>query len=315
MSAFHLAFMSFFLSLIASSLGAIPIFGWLRARSAQRISEFAPEGHRAKQGTPTMGGLISLPGLVVGILAFLEPESLSVGALALLTGFVLVGFADDCLVPQLTTKRGLGWKQKLVAQAIFAALALALAGVRDSSALFWGAFLILFTSNAYNFVDGLDGLAGVIGIGLCVLLLAAGFSYSNGLAIVVAAVTAGSLIPFLFANAPPAKVFMGDVGSLPIGALLGYATVGLLLGSNPTPGLVPALLIGGLVLFVELVPVALQITWVKLFKRRLFPFTPIHHAFEKAGWPESRVVWSFALCQLIAILLAIWYMHLGAVHP
>jgi phospho-N-acetylmuramoyl-pentapeptide-transferase len=150
---------------------------------------------------------------------------------------------------------------------------------------------------------------------------------------IIAAALMGAVIPFLFLNAPPAKVFMGDVGSLPVGAVLGLGVASILsprfealsVNTDPfasnldkwishqtiegtiwrTEMMIP-LSILCLLMVVELVPVPTQIFWVKVFKKRLFPFTPIHHAFEKAGWPETRVVWTFALSQLVLVALAIF---------
>jgi phospho-N-acetylmuramoyl-pentapeptide-transferase len=142
---------------------------------------------------------------------------------------------------------------------------------------------------------------------------------------VTAAALCGGIIPFLFLNAPPARVFMGDFGSLPIGAVLGFLTAflaGQFSGSTvfPAVGIVgspaPEFWIGndsrsylplallGFVMAAELIPVPIQIASVKLFKRKVFPFTPIHHAFERAGWKETRVVWSFILVQLLATAAA-----------
>jgi phospho-N-acetylmuramoyl-pentapeptide-transferase len=257
--------------------------------------------------------------------------------LVLLLGFSIIGFVDDFVVPKLIKgTRGLGWKQKIVMQIVVAVLAAWMvnrgtgaAGEGSSLLSMAGTvFLILFFSNAYNFSDGLDGLAGSLLLGLAaglvpiVLIVGA----DPALAVVVVALV-GALLPFLYLNAPPARVFMGDVGSLPIGAVLGYVIGSLGTASHYVHGiagqsatgevfsyathevrtapLILALFVLSLMMVAELVPVPLQILSVKVRKKKLFPYTPIHHAFEKAGWKETHVVAMFALLQLLFSALAI----------
>lgn len=295
----------------ASALAAWPIYRLLLGlESRQTVSPYAPEGHQAKQGTPTMGGLIVLVGILAG-LVFLNareqtPGLAVVGLLAL--SFAAIGLLDDFVVPRIRPGvRGLGWKEKLAMQLLAATGALALdPNWRSPGAMAIGVFVVLFYSNAYNFSDGLDGLAGSLGVLLC-----AGFAVLAPGAAPVALVVAAGLVVFLFLNAPPARVFMGDVGSLPIGAIFGYLALSAVLFPTSLAVDTTALAAIGvlsLVMIVELVPVPLQIFWVKVFKRRLFSYTPIHHAFEKQGWPESRVVWMFVLVQLVLLFTA-WSLH------
>ena len=192
-------------------------------------------------------------------------------------------------------------------------------------------FLVLFYSNAYNFSDGLDGLAGGLLVTFCAGLFGIGVWNGVGIApLLLLLLLVGAVIPFLFLNAPPAKIFMGDVGSLPIGAVLGlivsvFAVPSLMVGppagqaatALSTAGLPTvwlALTVASLMMIAELVPVPLQIASVKLRKKKLFPYTPIHHAFEKAGWPESRVVWTFVLCQLLFSALAVTVVYQSQTH-
>jgi phospho-N-acetylmuramoyl-pentapeptide-transferase len=321
----------FWIAFGASAVVAYPIWRLLLlTKSRQTISEYAPEGHQVKQGTPTMGGLIVIAGYLVaaGSSYFIPlPEHIGYmdkgrsAFLVLAVGFAMIGFIDDFVVPRLVKgKRGLGWKQKIVMQLGLAILATGLCFEWQLNLSFAASvFLILFFSNAYNFSDGLDGLAGTLLLGLLVGIVGVGLMTAwtePVLAMVVP--LAGAVIPFLFLNAPPAKVFMGDVGSLPIGAILGLAVACLtvaptwpyidsvtgMVGTGSAPVVVACLLLS-VMMIVELVPVPLQILSVKLRKKRLFPYTPVHHAFEKAGWPESRVVWMFALLQLLLSLAAI----------
>jgi phospho-N-acetylmuramoyl-pentapeptide-transferase len=285
----------------------------LAIRSRQTVSQYVEE-HSHKQGTPTMGGLILIVGLAAAFLSWLGNESLSSWvpqAFVLLLGFGAIGFIDDFLVPRwMSGKRGLGWTPKLAMQLVTAIAAAAL-GPRPLTgadfALF--VFLILFYSNAFNFSDGLDGLAGSLLIGMSLgfgylsMHPAAEMNHALALAFV------GSVIPFLTLNAPPAKVFMGDVGALPVGALVGMAAAASLPSTASQRLHLPyywlPVLLWSLVMVAELVPVPMQIAWVKLFKKRLFPFTPIHHAWQRAGMPETRIVWRFFVVQLACSFLAV----------
>lgn len=329
----------FWIAFGVSALLAYPIWRMLLlTKSRQTISEYAPEGHQQKQGTPTMGGLIIAAGYLASLIflklgplsaeaqadgsRFWEPyDRLVNGALILFVGFCAIGFVDDFVVPRmLKGKRGLGWKQKIVMQLLFAIAGIyAVVGHWDSVTVSIGVFLVLFYSNAFNFSDGIDGLAGTLLLGL--VLGICGMSLMVDAAAPLPYVIlpfAAAAIPFLFLNAPPAKVFMGDVGSLPIGAVLGLAVAKFWIGPD-VPGLATrgtelrpgdpwvlfAVGVLSLVMVAELVPPPLQILSVKLRKKKLFPYTPIHHAFEKAGWPETRVTAMFALTQLIVSLAAI----------
>lgn len=315
-------FAPFWLALLVSAFAAGPILRRLVAwKSRQTISQFAPEGHQKKQGTPTMGGLIIAAGaLSTPVLLFIAPKqdaSVVSGfaqAVALFAGFAAIGFIDDFVVPRIWAgKRGLGWKQKIALQALLGGLVAVWTFPGRPLEIGIAAFLILFFSNAYNFSDGLDGLAGSLLLGLLFgfyLLIPYHPVYHS-----VCLALAGATLPFLFLNAPPAKVFMGDVGSLPIGAVLGWLASLVLLGKaghgglDQTPGIRPEMVgpivVLSLVMIAELVPVPIQIFWVKVFKKRLFPYTPIHHAFEKAGWPETRVVALFVLIQLVVSMAAL----------
>lgn len=296
-------FEAFWISFGTAAILAYPIFRMLlAAKSRQTIDPFAPESHRKKQGTPTMGGLIVLAGLIPSLIKFQTDFAL----LLLLVCYMLIGFADDFVVPRLMSgKRGLGWKQKIVLQLIFALLALWMvpefAGSWQAFAL--GAFLILFFSNAYNLSDGLDGLAGGL-LAVIAAYLAFFSPYS-----VIGFATLGALIPFLFLNAPPARVFMGDVGSLPLGAILGLIFAKMIwlqeLGTREYWIQVACIVAVSMVLIIELVLVPIQVAWYKRTKKRLFPATPIHHGFEKMGWPETRIVWTFILAQVLCCALSV----------
>lgn len=298
-----------------------------------------------------MGGLIILVGVFVGLplltngpLVWFGPNNnLAVGVLVLL--FALIGFIDDFVVPRLMPgKRGLGWKQKICMQVLAALIPMLMLGLGSQPMMLGLAvFLILFFGNAYNFADGLDGLAGTILVGQIVGILGLGLvrygHVPHEFGVLVALL--GGVLAFLLWNAPRAKVFMGDVGSLPIGAVLGAIWFVVpesfrdgRLPSDLAPRLnslswVVAVSVWSIPMICELVPVPLQVFSVKVFKKKLFPFTPIHHAFEEiklktgeteesesykervktsprwAHWPETRIVFTFAIFQLLCSMLAI----------
>jgi phospho-N-acetylmuramoyl-pentapeptide-transferase len=290
-------------ALAVAALVANPVYRWLlAAKSRQNVSQHLPE-HAAKQGTPTMGGIIVLVGGAAGMIA----AGASWSALVLLFGFAVVGFVDDFVVPRRSPgSRGLSWIPKLAFQAAVAAIA---AVMTTSDPIWIGiiGFLVLFFANAYNFADGMDGMAGgllaIVALGLAAIAHFHGAASQVWPVILPLAVAA---IPFLFLNSPPAKVFMGDVGALPIGAVIGWCIAQTAMQAQPSGASLAPLGVLSLVLFAELVPVPLQIGWVKLTGKRMFSFkTPIHHGFQAAGWPETKIVALFLLVQAGLVVLAV----------
>lgn len=276
----------------------------VKAKSRQTISQHIQE-HAHKQGTPTMGGLIVLVGILASLALFWTPEF--AGLAFMLCAFSVVGFLDDYLIPRLKPgSRGFEWLPKLALQSAVSAIALALSGERTFPGFAFGIIFILFFCNAYNFADGLDGLAGGLGMLIAggTLLIAWTFGVSNPLVNVSCASMIGAFVPFLFLNAPPARVFMGDIGSLPIGGAFALVWLRLLhlVDGTRQPNLCLSLAIVGVVMLLEIVPVPIQIASVKLLGRRAFPFkTPIHHGLQASGWPETRIVYAFHLVQVLVI--------------
>lgn len=288
--------LSFWISFGAAALAAYPILALLRRLRAESIiSRYAPKAHQSKQGTPSMGGIITLVGCLVAVVWGLMFRNWDgIGAVVwLLFAFALVGLLDDFVIPHLTGKRGIGWMPKLALQLI---AVLPLFFVLPLGAAVSVAFWALFFANAVNFSDGLDGLAAsLLLLTLPVLALLLGWSAES----VIALAICGGLLPFLFLNAPPARVFMGDVGALSFGATYGY----LFAQAEWQRSWAPWVL--SIVFIVELLLVPIQIAAVKTLGRRVFPATPIHHAFEVCGWQESRVVWSFLIVQAVLSALVL----------
>ena len=318
--------------LLALLLGP-PMIRFLKHRQiGQSIREEGPKTHRAKAGTPTMGGLLILLAVVVATLLWMDLSNRFVWiALATLLALGLVGFADDFV--KLTRRRSLGLsgRGKLLPQFLVALLvAWAIetwAGQGAISdvvtfpflkriALPLGAFYIPFvalivvgSSNAVNLTDGLDGLAiGAVGIAAGTYAI---LSYVTGNAVtarylqipfvprsgelaVFAGAIVGSSLGFLWFNCHPAEVFMGDVGSLPLGGAIAAVAV-------MTKHEILLAIVGGLFVL-ETLSVIVQVVSFKTSGRRVFRMAPLHHHFELAGWEESRVIIRF---WIVAILFAV----------
>nr|WP_224074962.1 phospho-N-acetylmuramoyl-pentapeptide-transferase [Planococcus chinensis] len=289
-----------------------------RMKFGQSIREEGPESHMKKTGTPTMGGLVYLIAIIVTVLLVaLFTEGLTADIMILLLvlfGFGLIGFLDDFIKVVLKRNLGLTSLQKLIAQIViaiisflllngtefdtsvsipFTDLAIELSFVYVLFIIFW---LVGF-SNAVNLTDGLDGLvAGTASIAFAAFGVLAIHQDENAIALFTFSV-AGALLGFLVFNKYPAKVFMGDTGSLALGGAL--AMVSILLKQELL------LLLIGLVFVIETLSVILQVGSFKLRKKRIFKMSPIHHHFELSGWSEWKVVTVFWLVGLIAALIAV----------
>jgi phospho-N-acetylmuramoyl-pentapeptide-transferase len=317
------------------AIRAFRVWGW-----GQRIREDGPHTHMEKVGTPTMGGLVILAGLILGYLASrLTTQRFTVTGLALVfaaVGFGAVGFLDDFMKVRRRRSLGLTKLQKFGGTAIVSiafvmlvthvgdpGISTHLSFVRPSSIalgfLFYvWAFLVLTgSSNAVNLTDGLDGLAAGASIMVCsayifiafwqfrhtcALLQGASGCYTvSGAdvqdAAIVAAAMMGAATGFLWWNAAPARIFMGDTGSLALGGLFGA----LALVTNTALLLV---IVGGLFV-VETLSVIMQVISFRGFGRRIFRMSPIHHHFELLGWPEFTVIVRFwivaGLCSAVGI--------------
>jgi phospho-N-acetylmuramoyl-pentapeptide-transferase len=318
------------------AIRAFRVWGW-----GQRIREDGPSTHMEKLGTPTMGGIVMLAGLLVGFLASrVTTQRVTETGLALLLaaiGFGLVGFLDDYTKVRRRRSLGLSKSQKFLGTAVvsvlFAVLVVSFAdesgtstnlsfiretGLRLGVFFFLWAFLILTSSShAVNLTDGLDGLAaGSATLVLssyvfvafwqlrhtCALLDGARGCYAVDAAhlqdaAIVAAAMLGAAIGFLWWNAAPARIFMGDTGSLALGGLMGA----LAIVTNTQLLLV---IVGGLYVM-ETASVILQVISYRGFGRRIFRMSPIHHHFELVGWPEFTVIvrfWMLAgICASVGI--------------
>ena len=296
--------------LIVIILGPIFIPMLARFKFGQTVRDEGPQSHLAKNGTPTMGGVMMIVAiLITGLTRATISKGLIVGLICIV-GFGFVGFLDDFI--KIKMKRSLGLKayQKIILQF---ALALYIAYYQYSASpsatqlvipftnhiinlgIWYIPFMMIFiigTVNAVNLTDGLDGLAsGVTLIVSCFFVLFA-VSISNSDVAILAAATAGACLGFLGFNAYPAKVFMGDTGSMALGgAVVAFAT----LTNSPL-----IIIIVGFIYLAEALSVMIQVTYFKLTNgKRIFKMAPLHHHFEQCGWPETRVVFVFWIVTVV----------------
>ena len=323
-------------ALILSFLLGPSVIAWLRStqNGSSNIREDVPEGHLAKSGTPTMGGFLILIAIVISTVLWADMGNGYVWVVVLVTvGFGAVGFADDYMKLSRRNSKGLPGRIKLLLQILIATAAALwiLALTREPLAtglsipffksvlinLGWffipfAVFVTVGASNAVNLTDGLDGLAIVP-----VMIAAACFGFiaylvgnsiyseylqllyvpGTGELAVFCGAMVGASLGFLWFNAPPAMVFMGDTGSLSVGGALGAISVvtkhELVLG-----------IIGGLFVL-ETISVIVQVASFKLTGKRVFAMAPLHHHFEKKGWAESTIVIRFWIIASILALIGL----------
>jgi phospho-N-acetylmuramoyl-pentapeptide-transferase len=304
----------------------------LRQGKGQPIREDGPQSHLlTKRGTPTMGGLMIMAGVLVSALLWANLENHYVWVVLFVTvGFGAIGFYDDYLKVTKQSHKGFSGRSRLAIEAVIAVIAcvaisyMATPGLANKLALpfskelifnlgwfyvVFAAFVIVGAGNAVNITDGLDGLAivpvmiaaGTFGF---IAYLSGNAVFSNYLQIhfvpgtgelaVICGALIGAGIGFLWFNAPPAQIFMGDTGSLALGGLLGTIAVA-------AKHEIVLAIVGGLFVL-EIMSVIIQVASFKLTGRRVFKMAPIHHHFEQLGWTEPQVVIRF---WIIAVVLAL----------
>jgi phospho-N-acetylmuramoyl-pentapeptide-transferase len=311
----------------------------LRQGKGQPIRTDGPKTHFVKAGTPTMGGLMILLGIVVATVLWANPRNPYVWiVLAVTLGFGLIGFYDDYLKVTKQTHAGFSGRTRLLFEAVIAMAACAAIAsigrphfatslafpifkelIIDLGWFFviFGAFIIIGAGNAVNLTDGLDGLAiGPVMIAAASFL---GISYLAGNAVfadylqihyvpgtgelaVICGAVIGAGLGFLWFNAPPASIFMGDTGSLALGGLIGTVAVA-------TKHEMALAIIGGLFVL-EAVSVIVQVVSFKLTGKRVFKMAPIHHHFEQLGWTESQIVIRFWIISIVLALAGLGTLKL-----
>ena len=305
--------LSFVISAAAGPL-VIPILR--RLKVGQTVRDDGPQTHLKKNGTPTMGGIIFLLGVIVTSIFYVKDYPKIIPILFVTVGFGIVGFLDDYIKLVLRRSEGLTPAQKMAGQLIVTAIfAWYMVSYSESGLLmlipFSGGsyldigilsvpllfFAVIGTVNGTNFTDGLDGLASSVTIMVAVFFSVVAVGTKSGIAPVTCAVT-GGLLGFLLFNVYPASVFMGDTGSLALGGFVASTAYMLRLPLF--------IVIVGLIYVVEVLSVMIQVSYFKATHgKRFFKMAPIHHHFEKCGWSETRVVAVFsiitALCCLVAL--------------
>jgi len=302
----------------------------VRQGKGQPIREDGPQTHLAKRGTPTMGGLLILFALLFSMLLWMDLTNPFVWAcLAVTGGFGLIGFLDDFDKVTKRSHKGVPGRVRLLMEFVVAGIAAWIIVSQISTNLYvpfmsdrviplgplyyvFAAFVIVGAGNAVNLTDGLDGLATmpvVIAAGTFAVFayLAGRVDYASYLGIphvpragelaILCAAIMGSCLAFLWFNAPPAAVFMGDTGSLALGGALGAIAVA-------AHSEIQLAIVGGLFVL-EAASVIIQVFWFKRTGRRIFRMAPIHHHFEQKGWAESTVVIRFWIVSIILAVLGL----------
>jgi len=306
---------------------------WAKAKKAnQPIYNLAPSSHKSKSNTPTMGGIVFLIATLLASLLTVKLNNVYVvSALLTITFFGFIGFSDDWgKISNGKNEFGLSAKSKLILQFIFAGFISSILILYNFNtdfyipfykyplfdlgifAIFFWSIVIVASSNAVNLTDGLDGLATVPSIfslaTLSGLIYISGnivisnylilpYVSSVGEVAIIGASLAGALIGFLWFNSHPAQVFMGDSGSLTLGAFIGYLAI---LSKSEI-----LLLLIGFIFVLETVSVIMQVASYKTRKKRIFLMAPIHHHFEMKGWAENKVIVRFWIIAFISNLIAL----------
>jgi phospho-N-acetylmuramoyl-pentapeptide-transferase len=293
---------------LAVLLGPLLIPVLRRLKFGQQVRDDGPKSHLKKSGTPTMGGVIILLALTLAFLKFSERGYEFWALITACLGFGLVGFLDDYIKIVFKRSLGLTARQKLIGQLLFALVfcgilyanhfptTISFPGISGSLDLSWSYYLLVIimffaASNSVNFTDGLDGLlAGTSALAFGAFAVIA-VEAAEPQAAVFSAALIGAVLGFLVYNRHPAKVFMGDTGSLGIGG--GLAAVAVLTKTE-----ILLILIGG-VFVIEMLSVIIQVISFKTRGKRVFKMSPIHHHFELSGWSEWRIVTTFWMAGLV----------------
>ena len=290
-----------------------------RLKFGQQVRDDGPQAHLKKQGTPTMGGLIILSSIIITSMFYIPRYPKIIPVLFVTVGFGIIGFLDDYIKIVMKRSEGLNPKQKLLGQiiitGIFAWYLMSSGEVgTDMLIPFTGGFdngffldlgvlfipalfiIVLGTDNGVNFTDGLDGLCTSVTILIATFFTIVAIGENSGISPITGAVV-GSLLGFLLFNVYPAKVFMGDTGSLALG--------GFVAASAYMMQMRIFIAIVGLIYLVEVLSVMIQVTYFKKTGgKRIFKMAPIHHHFELCGWSETRVVAVFSIITAILCLVA-----------
>lgn len=317
-----IGFVSFLICVVICPV-AIPILH--KFKFGQMVRDDGPNSHLKKTGTPTMGGIVILLAILVSSTAGIVRYPMMIPVLLFTISFGLIGFMDDYLKIKKGKSEGLKAKQKLTLQLVVTCVfALYLYNYKElntgmlipftgslSTGYIWHlgilfipavVFIVLGTDNGVNFTDGLDGLCTCVTI-VVTLFFAVVAMKENILIAPICGAVIGALLGFLVYNRYPAKIFMGDTGSLALG---GFVASMALMMKLPL-----FIVIVGFIYLIEVLSVIIQVGYFKKTKgKRFFKMAPIHHHFELCGWKETKVVFVFTLVTIILALIAYGSMYM-----
>ena len=309
--------------IVTAAIGPSVIRYLRKMKFGQKILEIGPKWHMNKQNIPTMGGFMFIIGIAAAVvIGGLVTGSLNVHALAILglsVAYGAVGLVDDYAKIKKKENAGLTPKQKLVLQILVAAVFILVLFLKSdglpslmipftdiSISLPWpvyiifAAFVIVGADNAVNLTDGIDGLAASVTVPVAVFFAAVGVRIGNTGVTAFAGALAGGLLGFLIYNFNPAKVFMGDTGSLSLGGFA--AAVGVFSGNALY------IVVIGIMFVLSSISVIIQVIYYKKTKKRVFLMAPLHHHFQKKGYSEAKIAYVYSLVTALAGLLCIFFV-------
>lgn len=318
-----LIFVAGLIAMLLTLILGVPYLDFLKKKMyGQYIREDVSQLHAKKAGTPTMGGLLIVTTAVISAILslFMESAISTILVISLITIilYCYTGYQDDIKKIHKKQNKGLSARGKLALQIIVALLPALYMVYVDKTAInifniwnidlgmflypIFAIFVVIGSSNAINLTDGLDGLAGGCSfLAFTTLAILCQINGYTGLAIIAAAI-AGSCLGFLYFNKFPAKIFMGDTGSLALGGALGTLAI---LSKNEF-----WLLFIGIIFIIETLSVIIQVTSFKTTGKRVFKMSPIHHHFELCGWKEQKIVYTFwgvtLLCCILAVVIRLF---------
>ena len=314
---------STFIISVILALIIIPILKKLKVGQIERTD--GPQSHLSKQGTPTMGGVIMLLAIIISVvISFLyyfntniEIEKCMIPLLIMTVGIGIIGFIDDFKKLILKNTKGLKPSLKmlglLVISVAFTIYIIKFLGLGTEILIpffkntitipIWlyipfTIFVILATTNAINLTDGVDGLGGSVSVIIIATLTAIGMMYKSEPITIFGSIVCGAILGFLIFNIHPAKVFMGDTGSLMLGGIISAMAIYL---KMPL-----IIIILAVIPILETLSVMIQVTYYRKTKKRIFKMAPIHHHFELSGWSENKVVSIFSLITTIVCIIGIY---------
>jgi len=325
------AIIAFFLAFILTIYLMPKFINWAKNKATQPIYDLAPDSHKTKNKTPTMGGVVFITSALIATILTIKFNFYTITTIITLIGFMLIGIIDDLgKILKKDNQSGLKSRQKFLLQSIFAFLIsltlyfhnfdthlyipfykYPIIDMKFFAVFFW-TFIIVATSNAVNLTDGLDGLATVPSIFALFTLSLFLYFMGNvifskylflpyflgvGENVIISTALIGALLGFLWYNANPAEIFMGDSGSLSIGAVIGLLAI---LAKSEI-----LLIFIAFVFIIETISVILQVGSFKTRGKRIFLMAPIHHHFEKLGWKENKITVRFWIIAFIMNLIAI----------